>query len=229
MTETLELAEVSARRSNTYWLLSRFVLEPPTAAFLSALATALQTAPTEPEACLSDETVALCSAVREALGDESSQNALLVEHTRLFGGLSKNYGAPPPYESVVREGNLPGECTVAVSAAYLAAGFNAPVPEAGPADHMGAELRFLALLCHREHEAWKSGREADASAWLEKERSFLDEHVLQWVPQHCECVFALAKTTYHRAMVKLISGACTVDRQDIAELEASTATSSASA
>jgi len=226
LTETLELADVCARRSNTYWLLSRFVLEPPTAAFLSALATALDAAPVGPDAPLGDETAALCRAVREALGDESARDALLVEHTRLFGGLSKTYGAPPPYESVAREGKLLGECTIAVSAAYSAAGFDAPVPEAGPADHLGAELRFLALLCHRESEARQAGCEGEASAWLERERSFLDDHVLKWVPQHCERMLTLAQTPFHLAMIRLISGACMLDRQDVTELSALAAVSS---
>jgi TorA maturation chaperone TorD len=119
---------------------------------------------------------------------------------------------------VFREDKLPGEATIAVSAAYAEAGFEPPVPEAGPADHLGAELRFLALLCHRELEAWRVGDLASAAAWVERERAFLDDHVLQWVPQHCERLLALAEAPYHRAMFTLIARACLIDRDDVEEL-----------
>jgi TorA maturation chaperone TorD len=214
------LADLAQRRSQTYWLLSRLVLEPPTGSLLQELGIALAAAPVTSDVPLGPETLALRDAVQQALRDLDAEPTLPVSHTRLLGGLAKTYGAPPPYESVLREDKLPGEATIAVTAAYLEAGFVPPVPEAGPADHLGAELRFLALLCHREHEAWAADERADAGAWIERERAFLDDHVLQWVPQHCEQVLALAATPYHRAMFTLIARACLIDRDDVEELAA---------
>lgn len=220
MIEAAALAEFAGRRSQSYWFLSRLVLDAPTPGFLDELAAALDAAPPAPELPLGSETLALCNAVRGALAEPNALTALAVEQTRLLGGLARSYGAPPPYESVFREDKLPGEATISVSAAYAQAGFDPPVPAAGPADHLGAELRFLALLCHLEHEAWQAGERANAAAWVERERAFLDDHVLQWVPQHCEKVLALAATPYHRAMFALIARACLFDRDDVEELEA---------
>lgn len=141
-----------------------------------------------------------------------------VERTRLLAGLSRSYGAAPPYESVFREDKLPGEATIAVAEAYAQAGFDPPAPEAGPADHLGSELRFLGLLCHRESEAWRAGERDAALAGVERERAFLDDHVLKWVPEHCERLLALAESPYHRAMFTLIGRACLIDRDDVAEL-----------
>jgi TorA maturation chaperone TorD len=93
-----------------------------------------------------------------------------------------------------------------------------PAPEAGPADHLGAELRFLALLCHRESEAWQAENRAVAREWIERERAFLDDHVLQWVPEHCQRLVGLAQSAYHRAMFTLIARACVSDRDDVEEL-----------
>ncbi len=216
--ESAALADIAQRRSRTYWLLSRLVLEAPGAAFLTELGTALDSSVLDPEAPLGAETVALRDAIRAARADSAARAALAVERTRLLSGLAKSYGAPPPYESVFREDKLPGESTIAVTQAYAEAGFEPPVPEAGPADHLGAELRFLALLCHREGEAWRSGEHSDASAWVERERAFLDDHVLQWVPEHCQRLVALAESSYHRAMLSLIARACVIDRDDVAEL-----------
>ena len=216
--QTAALADIAQRRSHTYWLLSRLVLEAPSAAFLAELRGALDRAPPDAALPLGPETIALSDAVSAALADPCTPAPLDVERTRLLAGLSRTHGAPPPYESVFREDKLPGESTVAVSAAYAEAGFEPLVPEAGPADHLGAELRFLALLCQCELAAWRGGERAAAAAWVERERAFLDDHVLQWVPQHCERLLALAEAPYHRAMLTLIARACLVDRDDVEEL-----------
>lgn len=216
--ECAALVDIAQRRSRTYWLLSRLVLEAPSVAFLGELGTALDGTAADAEAPLGTETAALCAAVRGACAQDAATAALDVERTRLLAGLSKGYGAAPPYESVFREDKLPGESTIAVTVAYAEAGIEPPVPEAGPADHLGAELRFLALLCHREGEAWQAGDRAGAAVWIERERSFLDDHVLQWAPEHCQRLVALAQSPYHRAMFRLIARACEIDRDDVAEL-----------
>ena len=216
--ESAALADIAQRRSRTYWLLSRLVLEAPDPVFLAEVGAALESSVLDPEVPLGAETVALRDAIRDALANPAVSSALAVERTRLLCGLAKSYGAPPPYESVFREDKLPGESTIAVTQAYSEAGFEPPVPEAGPADHLGAELRFLALLCHREAEAWGSDEHPDASGWVERERAFLDDHVLLWIPEHCEHLVALAESTYHRAMLTLIARACLIDRDDVAEL-----------
>jgi len=79
-------------------------------------------------------------------------------------------------------------------------------------------LRLLALVCHRESEAWQADDRAGALAMVERERAFLDDHVLQWVPEHCERLLTIAESPYHRAMLTLIARACLIDRDDVAEL-----------
>ena len=215
-----ELAKAAARRSRMYWLLARLVLERPDAALLAELDGALPVAAdaTEEDEPLADEVVRLGAAVRAMLGDPKALEALEVDHTRLFGGVAKRHKLPAPFESVALESRLMGDSTVAVEAAYREAGFDAPVPEAGPPDHLGAELRFLALACHQEMEAWGASDHATAATWVERERSFLDEHLLAWVPQHCERLSQESETRFYRAAAALIGRACQVDRADVALL-----------
>ena len=212
------LAEAAARRSQTYWLLARLVLEKPSAALLAELnSTLILTA--EPAARgdepLADEVGRLAVAVHAALADPKAPGALSVDHTRLFAGISKGRGAAAPFESVALESRLMGDATFAVEAAYHDAGFEAPAPEAGPPDHLGTELRFLALACHQEMEAWQAGDTAAAAGWVERERSFLDEHLLAWVPRYCERLVQIAETPFYRAAASLIGQACLVDREDV--------------
>jgi TorA maturation chaperone TorD len=211
------LAESAARRSQTYWLLARLVLERPDAALLAELDSTLPlpaeaSAKDEP---LADEVCQLGVVVRAALGDPKALEALEVDYTRLFGGLAKRYSAPAPFESVALESRLMGDSTLAVQAAYREAGFDPPAPESGPPDHMGAELRFLSLACHQEMAAWHAGDRATAACWVERERRFLDEHLLAWVPRHCECLGQVAETPFYCAVVSLIGRACLVDREDV--------------
>ncbi len=220
------LAESAARRSRTYWLLARLVLQRPDAALLAELDSTLLPAaevgtPTEP---LADEVERLGAAVRVARGDAKALEAMEVDYTRLFSGVAKRHKVPAPFESVALESRLMGDSTVAVEAAYREAGFDAPAPDAGPPDHLGAELRFLSLACYQEMEAWQASDRAAAAGWVERERRFLDEHLLAWVPQHCERLAQAAQTPFYRAAVSLIGRACLVDREDVALLLDQTAT-----
>jgi TorA maturation chaperone TorD len=193
--------------------LSRLVLELPTESLLQELDETLSHAPVEPGLPLADEMAALAHAVAHARtrGDTVS---LCAEHTRLWGGLSPAYGPPPPYESVIREGRLPGDATTA-AAAYAAADVDPELPDAGPVDHLAVELRFVALCCLREADAWRSANAAEATAWLQREQSFLEQHLLQWATKHCTAVASLARDDYHRTVAQLIPLACELDRNDL--------------
>lgn len=108
------------------------------------------------------------------------------EHLRLFGGLDEATGPPPPYESVYREGRLMGDTTQDVLAAYADAGISNPEPEVAPGDHIAAEFKFMALLCHEELSAWeRNDRDAAEAAWRHQRR-FLHRHLLGWVPAYCQ-------------------------------------------
>jgi TorA maturation chaperone TorD len=51
-----------------------------------------------------------------------------------------------------------------------------------PPDHLGTQLAFMADLCWREREAWSQGDFGRAVHWLQEQRTFILEHLAQWVP-----------------------------------------------
>lgn len=219
MTAAAEQAAIAEQRGATYWLLARLVLEAPTAALLEEIGNALGARPDLASLPLAAEVSALADAVAAASRGQPALLELQAEQTRLWGGLSKQYGPPPPYESVLLEERLPGDATTAVAAAYAEAGLSPEVPDAGPADHLGNELRFLALCCASEANAWRSGDIATAREWLKREATFLTDHVLRWVPAHGSRVSGEARTAYHRAVAALIAAACELDAKDVTELQ----------
>ncbi len=178
------LAEVARERSQVYWFLSTFYTTRPDARFFADLAgrvAALEAAGTDPAGEGVDH---LRSALNEPDAGGLAER-LTVEYTRLFRGLSANYGPPPPYESLYRGSQLMGEVTAAVMARYAAAGFGVIDEDLGPQDHIGAELKFMALLCHDEIAAWeRADRDAAARSW-KLQREFLAKHLLRWVPAYC--------------------------------------------
>lgn len=213
MTSAATLAEIAGRRGRTYWLLARGFADAPSRALFGELITAL--GPVNPAESLGEETAALADAVQAALSTDDQSDVLAIEFTRLFGGISESYGGLPPFESVVREGAWGGDTVLAVVAAYGDADVAPPLPDASPVDHLAAELRFLAIACHREGEAWRADNTQVAVDWLRRERDFLDQHVLRWVPEYCQKAAGMAETPFYRALLVLTPRACMLDREDI--------------
>lgn len=112
----------------------------------------------------------------------ADHDRLSVEHTRLFGGLREGVGPAPPFESAWRAGFEPGALALAVAQAYAAAGFADIDLAAGPQDHLGVELKFMAMLALREAECWQRGDIDAAETRVEQQRAFLDRHLLNWIP-----------------------------------------------
>ncbi len=115
---------------------------------------------------------------------------LQAEHTRLF--INNFPWLPaPPHESVYREGRLMGEASAELLALYGAWGLEA---EPTMADHIGAELEFMAFLAALPAEA----------ETLTARRAFLRDHLLAWAPAFAEDVEQAAELPFYRALAQLL-------------------------
>ena len=77
---------------------------------------------------------------------------------------------------------------------------------------------LLALLGYREMQAYQQGDAGAAGQWLARQRRFLDDHVLNWVPAHCERLGGLARTSFYSALFALLRRACLLDCSDLAQV-----------
>ena len=213
-----EPATIAARRSSTWWLLSRLITEAPSEAWLNELESVLASVDPDPAAPLAAQSGVLLAALRAAREPSDGLTALAVDRTRLLGGILQNDAIPAPYETVALGDAMNTARVLDVIDAYADAGFDGLAPELGPPDALGTELRFMALLCYREMEAHRSNDAGLPAAWLRRQRRFMDEHLLAWVPAHCDRLAAQAATPFYAAVGTLLGQACRVDRDDIAEL-----------
>jgi TorA maturation chaperone TorD len=208
-----ELGILAEERSRIYWLLSRFFLAPPDAGFLAEL-------DVEPNTVSAGEPDAIDTALTQlqrSLRTVSPQE-LQAEHLRLFGGIREGYGPPPPYESLHREGRLQGMSTESVVAYYRRNGLSLAGEMAGPEDHLGIELKFLALLCHEESRRWRDGNVAGGHAALTAEQGFLADHLQAWAPAYCQHVQASTPSPFYRAVADLTAASIEQDARQVSIL-----------
>ena len=200
MTATQTQGLLAADRAQSWWLLSRLFLERPESGLLQDLMADLTDVP---DGSGLDREV---QALRQCLEGEESQTLqqqLMVEYTRLFRGIKEGFGPPPPFESLYRGEGLMSNTAQSARAHYLEAGFGEIVPEAGPQDHLGAELRFLSLLCYREAEGWQAGDPDQALTRRDAQMRFLEQHLMGWLPDYVRRIGVENQQPFYRAVVDL--------------------------
>lgn len=203
-------AQIARQRGEAYWLLAKLFADPLDAATLGRTASLVVAEPAGDKS-LADE---LLAVLRETPDRERLAERLAVEHARLFRGIRDNYGPPPPYESLWREGQLMGDSTVRVATRYLEAGYQ-PEGRFAPCDHLVEELQFMASLCNAEHEAQRAGRTQDARSAQQQQQQFLDEHLTLWVREYCRSIAEQSQEPLYQSLARMTS---TVVEQDMLQL-----------
>lgn len=119
----------------------------------------------------------LAEVVVECYGPEAEADAdrMAADHHHLF-----RFNLFP-YQSIFLDatGLLGGAESDRVRQSYRQSGY-AVEDDAGP-DHVGHELNFLAFLCGAEGDAWEDGEEATARRMRQRQRDFLENHLLTWM------------------------------------------------
>ncbi len=208
------IMSVAENRSKLYWFMGTLFLIKPDEDFIIRLSDELSSVADD---MLKTEIEALKRSLETRHISELVEQ-LEYEFTRLFHGVHKNYGPPPPYESVYRESNIMGDSTRAVIERYSEAGFGEIDKSAGPQDHLGVELKFIALLCQRESQQRDAGEDAEALNTLKMEKAFLDNHLLQWLPGFQEAVEHYTPHPFYEALVSLTNRVLVLDNEYITGL-----------
>lgn len=196
----IDYAASAEDRSRFFWWLAEWFLSPPGREKLASLPSTAEAEP--PVDAMDGAWLALANAVPGL--EMISLDELGGEFTRLISGIQEGMGPPPPFESLWREDRLIGESTVAVIETYARAGFADIDPEAGPQDHIGVELKFMALLALREAEARHTHDLAGARQRLSQQRDFLVQHLATWAPRWVEALIRQARLPLYAALAGLL-------------------------
>ncbi len=134
--------------------------------------------------------------------------ALAVEHTRLLRGVARDYGPPPPYESLYRSAEVSSEVSFLVQVAefYRHAQVNLPAERADRIDYLGLELDLMRLLCEEESRAFSQGDTAEAERFAVLQQRFLREHLLAWAPHFCELWLTQTTAGFYQGVAQLLLG-----------------------
>ena len=206
-----EYKQLSGKRSGFYSLLSRFFLREADSEFLSQLR-----AVSLPENCGDDALQQGCEVLRQSLEtlNSDSPDLLAADFAKVFLAAGEYQGkAAFPYESVYtsRDRLVRQDAWEEVRRVYDAAGVAlGEVASEIMEDHASAELNYMALLCSRD-----AGGEKAA---LRSQQSFLENHLLNWMPNFCADVEKYSETDFYRAVALLTEAYLRLDAELIKEL-----------
>jgi len=150
---------------------------------------------------LSEDVPYILSDLKDAIDkvdmtSDSELEDLLWEYTRLFIG---PYKLPcPPWESVYTSPKklMMQEAYDEVRGYYIKAGLT--INDDGiMADHIGAELNFLAVLLQKAN-----GDPEKERYHRELLKGFIDEHIMKWVPQFARDMEEAAESHLYKALAK---------------------------
>ena len=121
--------------------------------------------------------------------DENGLERLAVVFDRVFFGMGPRTAQKAfPYESVYTSqgGLMMQDAYSEVVRIYRAACFEKNPGFTEPEDHLAVELAFMARLCDRAGEALRAGDEERAEASFVEQRTFSNEHLLNWIERFCK-------------------------------------------
>ena len=135
--------------------------------------------------------------MRKEFKASADLESLKVDFSKLFVG---PYTLPAaPYGSVYLESErkMMGNSTLDVRNRYREAGLDTAKTFKDAPDHISAELEFMYYLIFKEVEAFASSDIETAIDYIERQRSFLEDHLMVWVPEFASSITENAKNPFY--------------------------------
>ena len=193
-----EMADEATARSQVYGLLAAIFRAEPTGAFLKEIR--------------GPRFSGVFAGLGVNLGEEFYKKPeaeileeLAVEFTRLFIGPAAHIS---PHESIFTnldggEGEHWGPKTVEVKKFIETTGLDYEPGYAGLPDHVSVELEFLQRLAEWEAGKWSGGDAESARGCQSVQKKFIDEHLIEWVPEFCDEIIEKAELPFYREIARL--------------------------
>lgn len=214
---------MTLRRGQVYCLLSELFLDPPSGALVRRLRN---------EGTLEDLgrllEIPASTFFQDGRNPEEEYEGLVQDYHDLFIVPLDRYLTP--YESVYRDergidgvqakGLLVGRSTQEVLRFYRRAGAEVADDFPDLPDHAGLELAFMGFLCQEEGEAREKGEPSETLRILGLQQAFLKDHVDQWMPNLCDCMFQNAQTAFYKALARLTRAFISFEQETLKQIVA---------
>ena len=212
-----QIVEILQNRASTYGFLSQVYRQEVNTAFLAGLVEQLMGEAEETES----EGYRTLRAYAGKLRPEDLDK-VQTDLASDYAGLFLNVGRRPvfPFESVYTspERLIMQRARDEVLAEYRKEGLDRIGEFHEPEDHIAIELEFMEYLCQEAAEAVEAGDKTLALEYLNKQESFLQKHLLVWVPQFCQDVQQVANTGFYKGIAQITDEHLGQEGETIAEL-----------
>jgi len=153
-------------------------------------------------AAVCEPAVDLVQNMRKEFKSGVRLEALRVDFSKLFVGPYQLLAAP--YGSVYLDGDrkIMGDSTLDVKNSYREAGLDTAKNFKNPPDHITAELEFMYYLIFKEIEALSNSETETVVGLIQKQKSFLDDHLMAWVPEFADNIIEHAETLFYQNLAK---------------------------
>jgi TorA maturation chaperone TorD len=127
---------------------------------------------------------------------------LKIDFSKLFVGPYKLFAAP--YGSVYLDGErkVMGDSTLDVKSRYREAGLDTADHFKDAPDHIAAELEFMYYLIFKEIEAYSNLDMETAIGFIQKQKYFMEDHLMAWVPQFANSIIEHAENPFYPNLAK---------------------------
>ncbi len=211
--DTHEIVDITENRRLTYAFLSHVYAREVTQEFLNKLLSVYQ------KSDGSDETSTLNIVADGLKGSDLAkvEEELAVDYCGLFLMGEKSI---PPYESaqLSPDGSLANYVRDEIIAEYRKEGLNKIEGFTEPEDHIAIEFEFMSLLCQKTIDSIKANDMEKAFSYLQKQKSFFDNHLNKWIPDFCSKIENMTETDFYKGMARFTQEYLDVERETLDDL-----------
>lgn len=215
--ETVDLVALMNMRARTYGLLANLFRDEVDADSLRELQA--MRFPTATGNAKVDEGYHLLYDYLKTAWDDSVTE-LAIDFVRTFIGHGVNaYSAAYPYESVYTSERrlMMQEARAEVLQTLRENGLKRGAWNEGE-DHVALEFEFMQRMSLRAAEALAAGDEDEAVGQLRTQRTFLHDHLLNWLPLLTNDMRLFSRTLFYQGLAQLAMGFAEEDASILAEL-----------
>ncbi len=128
--------------------------------------------------------------------------SIRVDFAKLFVGPYKLLAAPYGSVYLDTERKMMGDSTLDVRSRYRDAGLDTSKNFKDAPDHISAELEFMYYLIFKEIEAFADSDTETAMGFIQQQKSFLEDHLMAWVPELAENIIENAENPFYPNLAK---------------------------